>query len=61
MTFFYYCIPNPILQKQSYVAITDEEIKQLKSTLEEWARIEIEAEYECIKLCQGKEQSSILE
>lgn len=50
-----------ILSQYGDSEITDEEIKQLKSILEDWARIEVEAEDECIKLCQEKEQSSILE
>jgi hypothetical protein len=41
--------------------IADEEINQMKSILEDWARIEIEVEDEYLKLCQGKEQSSIQE
>jgi hypothetical protein len=50
-----------ILSQYGDNEITDEEIKLLKSLLEEWAGIEFEAEDECIKLCQEKEQSSILE
>ncbi len=43
-----------ILKQYGENAITDEEVKQLRSLLYDWAKIEIEIEDEIQKLCQTK-------